>query len=133
MMEARTKKPFETKKIRPSGVSLQKIISVQLKKSLNLKHFLASFRNFFQFAHILWQTTRPAIVLPVFKTVSHFYRMIAIPTSLWNAYDYVLQFNFSLALLAGPINTATDFLSRLVFNVTQKIRSRIQGTYRSKQ
>ena len=50
----------------------------------------------------------------------------AIPPSLWNACDYVLQFNFKIAHIAGSLNTAADFLSRLELKVTEKIHLKIR-------
>ena len=43
-----------------------------------------------------------------------------------NACDYVLQFNLKLAHIAGLVNTAADFLSRLELKVTEKIRLKIR-------
>ena len=45
---------------------------------------------------------------------------------MWNACDYVLQFNFKIAHIAGSVNTAADFLSRLELKVTEKIRLKIR-------
>ena len=50
----------------------------------------------------------------------------AISPSLWNACDYVLQFNFKKAHLAGAVNTAADVLFRLELKVTEKIRLKIR-------
>ena len=50
----------------------------------------------------------------------------AIPPSLWNACDYVLQFNFKIAHIAGSVNTAADFLSRLQLKVTERIHLKIR-------
>ena len=48
------------------------------------------------------------------------------------ASDYVLQFDFKIAHLAGSVNTAADFLSRIEPKVTEKlclkIREAIQTT-----
>ena len=49
-----------------------------------------------------------------------------VPPALWNACDYVLQFNFKKAHIAGSVNTAADFLSRLELKVTEKIRLKIR-------
>ena len=38
----------------------------------------------------------------------------------------MLQFNFKIAHIAGSVNTAADFLSRLELKVTEKIRLRIR-------
>ena len=38
----------------------------------------------------------------------------------------MLQFNFTIAHIAGSVNTAADFLSRLELKVTEKIRLKIR-------
>ena len=38
----------------------------------------------------------------------------------------MLQFNFKIAHIAGSVNTAADFLSRLELKVTQRIRLKIR-------
>ena len=40
---------------------------------------------------------------------------------MWNACDYVLQFNFKIANIVGSVNTAADFLSGFELKVTVKI------------
>ena len=60
------------------------------------------------------------------KSVTHFFQTQAIPPALWNACDYVLQFNFKIAHIAGSVNTAAEFLSRLELKVTEKIRLKIR-------
>ena len=45
---------------------------------------------------------------------------------MWNACDYVLQFNFKIAHIAGSVNTAADFFSRLELKVTERIRFNIR-------
>ena len=81
---------------------------------------------FLEFAHILWETSKPTIVLADNKSVTRFFQTKAIPPSLWNACDYVLQFNFKIAHTAGSVNTAADFLSRLELKVTGKIHLKIR-------
>ena len=81
---------------------------------------------FLEFAHILWEATKPTIVLTDNKTVTRFFQTKAIPPALWNACDYVLQFNFKIASIAGSVDTATDFLSSLELKVTEKIRLKIR-------
>ena len=80
---------------------------------------------FLEFAHIFWEATKPKIVLTDNKSVSRFFQTKAIPPALWNACDYVLQFNFKIAHLAGSVNTGADFFSRLELKVTEKIRLNI--------
>ena len=79
-----------------------------------------------EFAHILWETTKPTIVLTDNKSVTRLVQTKAIPPSLWNACDYMLQFNFKIAHIAGSVNTAADFLSRLEIKVTERIRLKIR-------
>ena len=80
---------------------------------------------FLEFAHILWEATKPTIFLTD-KSVTRFFGTKAVPPALWNACDYVLQFNFKIANIAGSVNTAADFLSRLEVKVTEKIRLKIR-------
>ena len=98
----------------------------QLKMSFYSKEFLAIYLAFLEFAHILWQTSKPTIVLTDNKSVTRFFQTKAIPPSLWDACVYVLQFNFKIAHIAGSVNTAADFLSRLELKVTAKIHLKIR-------
>ena len=98
----------------------------QLKMSIYSKEFLAIYMAFLEFAHILWETSKPTIVLTDNKSVTRFFQTKAIPPSLWNACDFVLQFNFKIAHIAGSVNTAADFLSRLELKVTEKIHLKIR-------
>ena len=98
----------------------------QLKMSIYLKELLAIYMAFLEFAHIQSETSKPTIVLTDNKSVTRFFQTKAIPPSLWNACDYVLQFNFKPAHIAGSVNTAADFLSRLELKVTEKIHLKIQ-------
>ena len=82
--------------------------------------------EFLEFAQILWETTKPTIVLTDIKSVTRFFQTKAIPPSLWNACDYVLQFNFKIAHIAGSIKRAAGFLSRLELKVTERIRLKIR-------
>ena len=83
----------------------------QIKMSIYSKDFLAIYMAFLEFAHILWEATKPTIVLTDNKSVTRIFQTKAIPPELWNACDYVLQFNFKIAHLAESVNTAADFLS----------------------
>ena len=98
----------------------------QLKMSIYSKEFLAIYMAFLEFAHILWETSKPTIVLTDNKSVTRFFQTKALPPSLWNACDYVLQFNFKIAHIGGSANTAADFLSRLELKVTEKIHLKIR-------
>ena len=98
----------------------------QLKMSIYSKEVLAIYMAFFEFAHILWEATKPKIVLTDNKSVTRFFQTKAIQPALWIAFDYVLQFNFKIAHIAGSVNTAADFLSRLELKVTERIRPKIR-------
>ena len=98
----------------------------QHRMSIYSKEFLAIYMAFFEFAHIFWEATKPTIVLTDNKSVTRFFQTKAIPPALWNACDYVLQINFKIAHIAGSVNTAADFLSRLEIKVPEKIRLKIR-------
>ena len=73
---------------------------------------------FFEFPQILWEASKSMIVLTDNKSVNCFFQTKAIPPTLWNACDYVLQFIFKIAQIVGSVSTAADFLSRLEVKVT---------------
>ena len=109
----------------PVAFGSKKFSPAQLKMSLYSKEFLAIYMAFHEFAHILWEARKPTIVLTDNKSVTRFFQTKAIPPALWNACDYVLQFNFKIAHTAGSVNTAADFLSRLQLKITKKKRLKI--------
>ena len=94
--------------------------------SIYSKEFLEIHMAFLEFAHILWEATKPTTVLTDNKSVRRFFQTKAIPPSLWNACAYVPQFNFKIAHIAGSVNTAADFFSRLELKVTARIRLKIR-------
>ena len=96
----------------PVAFGLKIFSPAQLKKSTYSKEFLAICMAFLIFEHILWEATKPTIVLTDNKSVTRFFQTKAIPPALWNACDYVLPFNFKIAHISGPVNTAADFPSR---------------------
>ena len=98
----------------------------QLEMSIYSKEFSAIYMAFLEFAHILWEATKPSTVLTDNKSVTRFFQTNVIPPALWNASDYLLQFIFKIAHFAGSVNTAADFLSRLELKVTAKIRLKIR-------
>ena len=60
------------------------------------------------------------------RSVTRFFQTKAIPPTLWNACDYVLQFNFHIMHVAGTQNTAADFLSRIDLNPKERIELKIR-------
>ena len=128
MIEDNPNQKIQSKRKTYAPVALgSKIFSpAQLKMSIYSKEFLAIYMAFLEFAHILWEATKPTIFLTDNKSVTRFFQTKAIPPALWNACDYMLQFNFKIALVAGSVNTSVDFLSRLELKVTEKIRLKIR-------
>ena len=98
----------------------------QLKMSIYAKNFLAIHMAFFELANILWERTKPTILLTNKKSVTRFLQLKAIPQALWTACHYVSQFNFKIARVAGSVNTAADSLSRLELKVTEKTRLKVR-------
>ena len=85
----------------------------QLKMYIYAKEFIAIFFAFKELGHIFWETPQPVIILTDNKSVTRFFQTKIIPPTLWNACDYVIQFNFTIAHIPGKNNTAADYLSRL--------------------
>ena len=83
----------------------------QIKLSIYAKEFLAISFAFKEFGHIFWGAPKPVIILTVNKAVTRFFQTKIIPRALWNACDYVIQFNFVIAHIPGAPNTAADYLS----------------------
>ena len=115
MIEDNTDQKIQSKRktYAPVAFGSKMISPAQLKVSIYTKEILAIYMVFLEFAHILWEATKPTIVLTDNKSVTRFSRTKAIPPALWNAGDYVLQFSFKIAHIAGSVSTAADFLSRL--------------------
>ena len=97
----------------------------QLKMLIYSKVFLAIYMAFLGFAHILCGAPKSTIVLIDNRSVTASFQTKTILPSLSNACDCVLQFNFKKAHIAGSVNTAADFLSRLELKVTEKIHLKI--------
>ena len=98
----------------------------QLKMSIYSEEILAIYMAFLEFALILWEATKPTIVLTDNKSFTRFLHTKAIPPALWIACDYVFQFNFKIARIASSFNTVADFFSRLELKVTEKICLKIR-------
>ena len=93
----------------------------QLKMSIYAKEFLAIFYAFKEFGHIFWGTPKPITILTDNKSVTRFFQTKIIPPALWNACDYVIQFNFVIAHIPGKNNTAADYLSRMEMDPKEKL------------
>ena len=97
----------------------------QIKMSIYAKEFLAIYMPFKEVGHIFWGATKPVIIMTDSKLVTRFFRTKMIPPPLWDACDFVLQFNFTIAHIPGKMNTAADFLSRLEMDPNEKITLKI--------
>ena len=69
----------------------------QIKMSICPGEFLAIYFAFNEFGHIFWGA--PVIILTDDKAVTRFFQTKIVPSALWNACDYVIQFNFVIALI----------------------------------
>ena len=104
----------------------------QLKMSIYAKEFLAIFFAFPEFGHLMWGSTFPEIVFTDNRAVTRFFQTKLIPPALWNACDYVLQYNFVIAHVAGAMNTAADFLSRTEISPTKKLEMNLRNDIQTK-
>ena len=93
----------------------------QLKMSIYCKEFLAIYHAFLEYSHILWETTLPTLVMTDKRSVKRFFQTKSIPPTLWNAWDYVLQFNFHIMHVPGTQNTAADFLSSIELTPKERV------------
>ena len=98
----------------------------QHKMSIYSKEIVAIYIVFLELAHILWEASKATIVFTGNKSVTCFFQTKAVPPSLWNACDYVLQFNFKIAQIAGSVNTEDEFFSRVELKITEKTHLKIR-------
>ena len=94
--------------------------------SIYAKEFLAIYKAFEEFGHIIWGATKPVIIMTDNKSVTRFFQTKMITPPLWNACDFVLQFNFTMAHIPGKMNTAADFLSSLEMDPNEKVNLKIR-------
>ena len=104
----------------------------QLKMSIYAKEFLAIYFAFSEFGHLMWGSVFPVIVFTDNRSVTRFFQTKIIPPALWNACDYVLQYNLVIAHVAGAMNTAADFLLRAESNPTEKLEMNIRNDVNTK-
>ena len=81
---------------------------------------------FKEFGHMFWGATTPVIIMTDSKSITKCFQTKMIPPPLWNACDFVLQFNFTIAHIPGKINTAAEFLFRLEMDLNEKIIFKIR-------
>ena len=117
----------KTKTFAPVAFGSKVFSPAQLKMSIYCKEFLAIYHAFLEYIHILWETTLPTLVMTDNRSVTRFFQTKAIPPTLWNADDYVPQFNFHIMHVAGTQNTAAYFLSRIDLNPKEKVELKIRN------
>ena len=98
----------------------------QVKMSIYAKDILAFYMAFKEFGHIFWGATKPVIIMTDSKSVTRFFQTKMIPPPLWNACDFVIQFNFTFAHIPGKMNTTADFLSRFEMDPNEKVILKIR-------
>ena len=98
--------------------------------SIYCREFLPIYHAFLEYSHILWEATLPTLVITDNRSVTRFFQTKAILPTLWNACDYVLQFNFHIMHVAGAQNTAADFLSHIELNPKDELKIREDITIR---
>ena len=102
-------------------------IPYQHKMSIYAKEFFAIYYAFKEFGHIFWGTPKTVIILTDNKSVTRFFQTKIIPPPLWNACDFVIQVNFTIAHIPGKNNTAADYLSRMEMDPTEKLVLKIRA------
>ena len=111
----------ETKKYAPVSFGSQVFTIPQLKYSIYYKKFLALYFALEHFAHFIWESTHPVVVLTDNRSLTKFFQSKTIPPSLWNCLDRVLSFNLVIAHIPGKANYAADFLSRVEADRTSTV------------
>ena len=94
--------PFEkytstSKAFDPVAYGSKTFSPTQLKMSIYAKQFLALFFAFKVLGHIPRGTPKPVIILTDNKTVTKVFQTRIIQPTLWNACDYNIQINFTIA------------------------------------
>ena len=114
------KYPSVKKSYAPIAYGSKTFTPSQPKMSIYAKEFLAIYYAFKEFRYNSWGTPKPVIILTDNKSVTRFFQTKIKPPPLWNACDFVIQFNFVIALIPGKNNTAADYLSRMEMDSTEK-------------
>ena len=100
--------------------------------SIYAKEFLSIYFAFVEFGQLMWGSSFPVMVFTDNRSVTRFFQAKLIPPALWNACDYVLQYNFVIAHVAGSMNTAADFLSQTEVNPIEKLEMNIRKDIQTK-
>ena len=114
------------KSFAPVAYGSKTFTPAQIKMSIYAKEILAIYFAFKEFGHIFWGAPEPVIILTKNKAVTRFFQTKIVPPALWNACDYVIQFNFVIAHIPGAQNTAADYLSQLEADPKDKLVMKIR-------
>ena len=123
---------FKRKTKAPIAFGTKTFNPTQTKMSIYAKKFLFINFAFVEFGHLMWGSTFPLIVFTDSRSVTRVFPAKMIPPALWNACDYVLQYNFVIAHVAGSMNTAADYLSRTEVDPTDKLEMTIRNNIHTK-
>ena len=110
----------------PVAYGSKTFTTAQIKMSIYAKEFHAIYFAFKEFGHTFWGAPKLVIILTDNKAVTRFFQTKIIAPALWNACDYVIQFNFVKAHIPGAQNTAADYLSRLKADPKDKLVMKIR-------
>ena len=124
-----TGKPMKT--YLPASFGSDVFSPTHLKQSIYAKEFLAFHFAFGSFAHILWESTKPTIVSTHNRSLTMFFEVKTITSSLWSCVDQVLNFTFILGHNPGKAKLAADSLARIQINPDTKLELKVSSRLRS--
>ena len=116
---------YKRKTYAPIAFGSKAFNPTQKKLSMYTKVFHSIYFAFVEFGHLMWGSTFPVILFTDNTSITSFFQAKLIPPALWNACDYVLQYNFVIAHVADSMNAAADFLSRTEVNLVEKLKMSI--------
>ena len=87
----------------PIAYGSKTFIPSQLKMSIYAIEFLAIYYAFKEFGHIIRGTPKAVIILTDNKSVTRFFQTKILPPPLWNACEFVIQLNFTIATFQARI------------------------------
>ena len=93
----------------PSAYGSKRCQPSQINMSTSAKVFPAIYLAFKNFESFFWGATKPVIIMTDSKSLTRLFQLKMITPPLWNACDFVLHFNFTIAHIPGKINTAAYF------------------------
>ena len=86
--------------------------------------YAKEFFAFKDFRHIFWGIPKPQFILTDNKSVTRFCKTKTIPPTLWNACDYVIQFNVIMRTFLAK--KAAEYLSRREISPKEKLNLKLR-------